>query len=498
MLSKRASGILVHPTSLPGPFGIGDLGLTAMRWIDWLLEAGCQLWQVLPLGPTGFGDSPYQSFSSFAGNPLMISPDRLIEEGLLSKQDLKPIPDCPLNRVDYGLVIQFKERLLSLCTEQFKQGAPTSVVEEFETFCEEKADWLDDFALFMALKNAHGGLPWVAWEKDLVKRCEKSLLKAKKQYSKEIEDQRIRQFLFSRQWSRLRNYANTSGIVVIGDIPIFVSHDSADVWANQHLFQLDETGEPVVVAGVPPDYFSPTGQRWGNPLYRWDVLEADGFRWWINRFKAILEMVDYVRLDHFRGFEAYWEIPAESPTAGNGKWVSGPGVSFFETLKKGLGDLPIIAEDLGFITPEVKALRDRFNLPGMKILQFAIKGGTEDEFIPYNYTRNCVAYTGTHDNNTSKGWFESASEEELEFFQHYLPTDGSDIAWDLIQAVWASVASWAITPLQDVLGLGSEARMNLPGTIEGNWSWRVTEDQLAPELASRLYDFNEIYGRLTA
>jgi len=493
---ERSGGILLHPTSLPGPNGIGDLGPAALDWIDWLVEAGCRIWQVLPLGPTGYGDSPYQSFSSFAGNFLLISIDRLVEEGLLSSQDLDPRPDCPPNRVDYSLVMDYKERLLTLAMDNYHKGVARHLEDDFQSFCHAQSAWLEDFALFMALKKAHQDAPWTAWGRTLVRRQPEALARATEQWAEEIEAQRFRQFLFFRHWSAVRQRAATAAITIIGDIPIFTAHDSADVWANPEVFQLDEEGEPLMVGGVPPDYFSPTGQLWGNPVYRWDVLQTEGYRWWINRFKAVLEMVDVVRLDHFRGFEACWEIPADAPTAETGRWVPGPGASFLQALQQALGDLPIIAEDLGFITPEVTALRDKFDLPGMKILQFAFDGNPMHEFLPHNYPRHCVTYTGTHDNDTTMGWYESAPEPVRAFCRRYLASDGIDISWDMIRAVWASVAGWVLTPLQDVLGLGNEARMNLPGTTEGNWRWRVTEGQLTQALAAKLHNLSFIYGRL--
>lgn len=493
---ERSGGILLHPTSLPGPYGIGDFGPAAMDWIDWLVEAGCRLWQVLPLGPTGYGDSPYQSFSSFAGNFLLISLECLVEEGLLSPQDLDPRPDCPPNCVDYSVVKDYKERLLTIAMDNYLQGAARHLEDDFRSFCQAQSAWLDDFALFMSLKIAHQGVAWTGWEQNLVGRQPEAITRATQQWAEEIETQKFCQFLFFRQWSMVRQRAAAAGITIIGDIPIFAAHDSADVWANPEVFQLDEAGEPLVVGGVPPDYFSPTGQLWGNPVYRWDVLQTEGYHWWIKRFQAVLEMVDVVRLDHFRGFEACWEIPADSPTAETGRWVPGPGASFLQALQQTLGDLPIIAEDLGFITPEVIALRDMFNLPGMKILQFAFDGNPMHEFLPHNYPRRCVTYTGTHDNDTTVGWYESAPESDRAFCRRYLASDGSDISWDMIRAVWASVADWALTPLQDILGLGNQARMNLPGTTEGNWRWRVTEKQLTQAVAAKLRDMSFIYGRL--
>ena len=496
-MADRLGGILLHPTSLPGMHGIGELGNAAHIWIDWLAEAGCSLWQILPLGPTGYGDSPYQSFSSFAGNTLLIDLDRLIEEGLLSMRDLDPRPDFSPHHVDYSLVLDYKDKLLTLASEYYRNGAADHLKGDFESFCEAQTAWLDDFALFMALKKSHQYVSWPAWEQSLVERQQEAIERAAGQLAKEVEDQRFRQFLFFRQWEDVRQYAAKAGVTIIGDIPFFTAHDSADVWSNQGLFQLDKAGEPVVVSGVPPDYFSSTGQRWGNPLYRWDILREEEYRWWIERFKATLEMVDIVRLDHFRGFEACWEIPGDVPTAEIGRWVPGPGTAFLQELQTTLGELPIIAEDLGIITPEVTALRDEFNLPGMKILQFGFEGDPQHEFLPHNYPRRCVAYTGTHDNDTSKGWYESAPEGARAFCRRYLGSDGRNISWDMARALWTSVAEWVVVPLQDVFGMGSEARMNYPGTLEKNWRWRFTEKQLSQELAARLRDLSLLYGRMS-
>jgi len=495
MRFERAGGILLHPTSLPGPYGIGDLGASARSWLDWLSSSGCSLWQVLPIGPTGYGDSPYQSFSAFAGNPILINLDGLIEEGLLNTADISTIPDFPQERVDYGMVIGYHERLLAHASQRFREGSAQHLTGAYRSFCHEQADWLDDFALFMALKNEHHGLPWAEWDPATANRDPEALEEASGALVSSIEDHRFRQFVFFQQWGLLRQLAHEKGISIIGDIPIFVSHDSADVWAHPELFYLDETGMPTVVAGVPPDYFSPTGQRWGNPLYRWDLMRENGYAWWIQRFKAVLSCVDIVRLDHFRGFEAYWEVPAESPTAEIGRWLKGPGDDFLTVVRAALEDLPIIAEDLGLITPEVEALRDRFDLPGMKILQFGFEGTMDHPFLPHNYPERCVAYTGTHDNDTARGWYDAASEAHREFCRQYLSSDGSHIVWEMIQALWSSVATWAIAPLQDFLELGSEARMNYPGLPTGNWSWRCQRGDLTKELADQVRVTNETSNR---
>lgn len=497
MSFPRASGILLHPTSLPGRFGIGDLGTEATRWVDFLAGAGQKLWQILPLGPTGYGDSPYQCFSAFAGNPYLISPEKLAEDGLLSRSDLDDAPDFPAHTVDYGPVIQFKLKLLDQVYRNFKAGAGSAALRaELEAFNKAQASWLDDFALFMALKDSQDGAVWSTWKPDLVSRRPQALAVAREQLAEVIESQRLRQFLFFRQWLAVKAYANRAGIKIIGDIPIFVAYDSADVWAHPGLFYLDEDGKSTVVAGVPPDYFSATGQLWGNPLYRWDVLKQNGYTWWIERFRATLAFVDIVRLDHFRGFEAYWEIPADMPTAEIGKWVKGPGADFFSALQAALSDLPIIAEDLGVVTAEMVALRDQFGLPGMKVLQFAFSSEATDPFLPHNYPRNCVVYSGTHDNDTSRGWYENSStERERDFCRRYLGRNGSDLAWDLIRLAFSSVADMAVVPLQDVLNLGTEARMNLPGRPSGNWGWRFQGGQLDGQIQNRLMELMKLYLR---
>jgi 4-alpha-glucanotransferase len=492
---ERAGGILLHPTSLPGPHGIGDLGPEAEAWLGWLSLAGCRLWQVLPLGPTGYGDSPYQGFSAFAGNPLLVSLERLVDDGLLGADDLASLPEFPPGPIDFGALIPHRQRLLAVASEHFRHGMAGHLVADYEAFCRVHADWLEDFALFMALKSEHGGAAWTTWEPGLAQREPGALAAAASRLSPVVADHRFLQFLFFLQWSRIRRLARSYDLSIIGDLPIFVAHDSADVWSHPEFFELDAEGRPVVVAGVPPDYFSPTGQLWGNPLYRWGLMQADGYSWWLRRFRVLLQLVDVVRLDHFRGFEAYWEVPAEERTAENGRWVPGPGAGFLDKLSQGLGGLPIIAEDLGEITPEVIALRDGFVLPGMRILQFAFAGDPLHDFLPHNYPRRCVVYTGTHDNDTTLGWYQSTAEFHRDFCRRYLGVTGSDISWDLIRAAWASVADWAIVPLQDVLGLGGEARMNYPSRPEGNWSWRFRPGELTPQLAGRLEELSYLYGR---
>lgn len=511
MTFARSSGVLLHPTSFPGRYGIGDLGQEAYRFIDFLVGAGQSLWQVLPLGPTGYGDSPYQCFSAFAGNPLLIDPEQLMADGLLAAEDLADVPPFPAERVDYGWVINWKIPLLKRSFNNFRSNASTELRAGFEAFCAQQAAWLDDYALFMALKDIHNGRPWGEWELDIRTRQPEALARWQAELAEPIQVHRYLQWLFYRQWLALKAYANQSGIRIIGDIPIFVAYDSADVWANPDLFYLDETGQPTVVAGVPPDYFSETGQLWGNPLYRWDEMARRGYRWWIERFRATLTLVDIVRIDHFRGFYNYWEIPFGEETAVNGRWVMGPGAELFQAVIAELGSpssafvagLPIIAEDLGDFTPEaragVDALMEEFGFPGMKVLQFGFGSDASDPFLPHNFTSsNWVVYPGTHDNDTIVGWFhESSTPREREYALKYLgKSDGSTIAWDFIRLAWASVARIAIASLQDLLGLGSWARMNVPSRASGNWQWRYRAGDLTDELRERLLELTAIYGRL--
>jgi 4-alpha-glucanotransferase len=493
--TSRSSGILLHPTSLPGPYGIGDLGPAAFDWVDALVRAKQSWWQILPLGPTGYEDSPYQCFSAFAGNPNLVSPELLVEDGLLREEDVVAGLSFPEDSVDYGAVIAFKTRIVNAAWRNFRSGSVALLRPLFERFCRENARWLDDFGLFMALKDSHRGVGWQEWPRDLRLRRPPALEAARQQFSDAIGSHKFRQFLFFSQWRRLKIYAHEKGIRLIGDVPIFAASDSVDVWANPGLFLLDDEGQPTVVAGVPPDYFSATGQLWGNPLYNWEKLRETGYAWWLDRLRATLQQVDLVRLDHFRGFEAYWAVPAGMPTAEVGEWVKAPGPDFLETVRRALGSLPFIAEDLGIITPEVEALRERFGLPGMRILQFAFGGAPEARFLPHNYERNTVVYTGTHDNDTTRGWYANLPEGEAHFMRRYLARDGSDVAWDLIRAAWASVADYALAPLQDLLDVGTEARMNLPGRPSGNWCWRYTQSQLTDSILDRLGDMTELYGR---
>ncbi len=492
---KRSSGILLHPTSLPSSYGIGDLGPQAYRFVDWLSSTGCKFWQMLPLGPTGYGDSPYQSFSAFAGNPYLLSPDELITDGLLTLDDFDALRELPASHVDFG---EFIPRKLDLLRKVFTryQSDPKNFSGAFNKFRKENTAWLEDYALFMALKESNGGGAWTGWDESLRTRKKSALDKKRKELAEIVLRYEFYQFLFFRQWNKLREYANERGIHIIGDIPIFVAFDSADVWANPELFFLDKHGNPTVVAGVPPDGFSATGQLWGNPLYDWKAHKKDGYAWWLARIHSCLQIFDILRLDHFRGFAGYYEIPAGDATAENGKWVKGPGKDFFRVIQKELGEkeLPIIAEDLGLVTPDVIELLKAFDLPNMKVLQFAFSG-PDNPFLPHLYVQNCVAYTGTHDNDTARGWYESAQPYEREFAQRYFRVDGSDFAWDLIRGVWASVANLAVTPMQDILNLGNEARMNYPSRLGGNWSWRMSEHDMNDELAGKLRELNWLYAR---
>lgn len=493
---ERASGILLHPTSLPGRFGIGEFNDSAYQFIDFLVETGQKLWQVLPLGPTGYGDSPYQCFSAFAGNPLLISLDHLVREGALPQSDLEDAPKFPDERVNYGEVIAFKYSILHKSAVHFLQYAKPEEHEAFEQFCEDNKDWLDDYALFMAIKQAHGGAAWNTWADDIASRAPRAIANWRNRLSAQIQEQQYFQFQFFKQWNSVKGYANGKGIRVIGDIPIFVAMDSADAWANRDLFYFNERGNPTVIAGVPPDYFSPTGQRWGNPLYRWDVMQQQNYTWWIDRIRAALKLYDFVRIDHFRGFESYWEVPATEETAINGKWVPGPNQALFQAIQSALGDhLPIIAEDLGVITPQVKALRDNFHFPGMRVLQFAFVADTASDFLPHNYIHNTVAYSGTHDNDTTVGWFTKLDAATRQQVLDYSGTDGQAIHWEMARLLMMSVADTVILTLQDVLGLGDEARMNYPGRADGNWYWRFQMAQLTPELRAHLKKITQTYGR---
>jgi len=489
---SRSSGILLHPTSLPSRFGIGDLGPEARRFVDFLEGSKQRLWQVLPLGPTGFGDSPYMCFSAMAGNPLLISLELLADRGFLDESDLASLPVYP-ESVDFGRVIREKIPLLKKAWMAFQAKAGTEERAGFEAFTEAAAHWLDDFALFMALKEHYQGKPWVQWTKPLIKRKPDALKRARRKHAQAMGFHRFLQYEFHRQISALKDYANQRKVKIIGDLPIYVAHDSAEVWAQPEFFDIDpESGRPRTVAGVPPDYFSATGQLWGNPLYDWDRMRQDGYEWWVKRFQVLLGYVDAVRIDHFRGFEAYWQVRYGEATAINGEWVPGPGEDLFRRLYERLGDLPVIAEDLGVITPAVEALRDAFDLPGMKILQFAFGGEDDNPYLPHNYPENCVVYTGTHDNDTTLGWFQALADTEREEVLRYVKSENpEEIHWDLIGLAFSSKAKLAIIPLQDLLGLGTQARMNTPSKSQGNWSWRFGSGSLSLALQDRLAGLTE-------
>jgi 4-alpha-glucanotransferase len=503
----RASGVLLHPTSLPGPYGIGDLGPAAYAFADALAAAKQTYWQVLPLGPTGYGDSPYQCFSAFAGNTNLISPELLRRDGWLTDNDLASVPEFPAGRVDFGAVIEYKNRLLQKAAARYRAGRGEGVAVAFDEFCHRTQGWLSDYALFRALKETHGGTSWTEWKPELVKRDATALNRAREALEEEIEAHQLYQFFFFQQWQELKEHCHAYGLRIVGDAPIFVAHDSADVWAAPTQFKLNPDGSPQVVAGVPPDYFSKTGQLWGNPIYDWERMRADGFRWWIHRMRWAFETYDLVRLDHFRGFEAAWEVPSGEETAVNGSWVTVPGEALLQALSQALGEPPIIAEDLGVITPEVEALRDRFGFPGMRVLQFAFGSDAANPHLPHNYVHNSVAYTSTHDNDTTVGWFEEGKQaaetdgvvrDDIKYALRYLDTLGIEINWDFVRAVWASVADTAIAPLQDLLGLGREGRMNLPASESGNWNWRFQEGELTDDVLERLTDLTECYGRTVA
>ena len=496
----RTSGIVLHPTCLPGPYGIGDLGPDAYRFVDFLEAAGQGLWQMLPLGPTGYGDSPYQCLSAFAGNPLLISPDLLAEDGWLDPGDLAA-PLTPAGQVVFGAVRKWKLGLLGRAYRGFLARAGADDREAFAAFCREQDHWLDAYVLYAGLKAKYDQRPWTDWPDELAFRHPAALAAWGRAHAEWLDRERFLQFVFARQWRRLRAYAHERGVRLVGDIPIFVAHDSSEVWSHPEWFQLDARGLPTVVAGVPPDYFSVTGQRWGNPLYRWDRLAEEDYGFWVERLRHTLDLVDLVRIDHFRGFEAYWEISGAEETAVHGRWVPGPGRDLFRALRRALGqDLPLIAEDLGVITEDVEDLRDDLELPGMAILQFAFESTTggfgRSQYLPHNHRRRLVVYTGTHDNNTVRGWWDATDEPVRDHVRRYLNTDGSEIHWDFIRAALSSVAQAAVFPLQDALGLGAEACMNRPGTTEGNWTWRLADDAFTPVLAGRLRELSELYGRL--
>ena len=501
----RSAGILLHPTSLPGAFGIGDLGSSCGHFIQFLKECNLHLWQILPLGPTGYGNSPYQTLSAFAGNPLLISPEELAKENLVTDADLQNLKGHPETKVDFFRVIALKEDLIRRAHDRYLAGHAPNLKQDFDTFCHQNCDWVDDYALFRALKNRYNHSQWTRWPINLRRREQKALQRSHEEMAHTIELFKFEQFLFSRQWHAVKKLAHENGVEFIGDIPIFIAHDSSDCWAHQHMFDLTEDGETRLGAGVPPDYFSETGQLWGNPVYHWDRMAESGFEWWVNRLRTTLTLVDRARIDHFRGFDAYWAVPAGHENAIHGEWKPGPGKDFFKVIAERLGELPIIAEDLGVITDTVRDLRDHFDFPGMKILQFAFgdANGTND-FLPHNYEKNCVVYPGTHDNDTSQGWFQSLSadannhgaRESRALILKYLNKDnGTNIHWDLAIMAFSSIADTAIIPLQDILGLGTQARMNLPGVAENNWEWRFSAQQLTDEIRDKLRSLVHLYNR---
>ena len=492
---NRASGIIMHIASLPGEYGIGTFGESAYKFADFLSKAGQKYWQILPLGPTSYGDSPYQSFSAFAGNPYFIDFDLLNKEGLLKKSDYENI-DFGNNResIDYGILFKEKMRVLRIAYE----NSIGKDKEEIEKFREENKLWLEDYALFMAIKEEFNLVSWQKWDEDIKTREKNTLEKYKKKLVKEVDYWIFLQYHFFKEWNNLKKYVKDLGIEFIGDMPIYVAEDSSDVWANPELFLLDENKTPKKVAGCPPDAFSATGQLWGNPIYNWDYLEKTGYEWWIDRVRESLKLYDVVRIDHFRGFESYWEIPYGEDTAVNGKWVKGPGIKLFDAIKEKLGDVKVIAEDLGYLTKEVLDFRDETGFPGMKVLQFAFDSREESDYLPHNYTRNCVAYTGTHDNDTCRGWFETTgSKSDVEYAKKYLKlTKEEGYNWGFIRGVWSSVADTSIALMQDFLNLGNEARINYPSTLGGNWMWRVKEEDLTERLAEKIRDITKLYGRM--
>jgi len=482
---RRRAGVLLHPTSLPGSMGNGELGPEAYHFVDFLVDCRVSLWQMLPLGPTHSDNSPYQCLSVHAGNPRLISLRRLVDAGWLDDADLDPRHD---------LDIQRKVRLVA-AHNGFLRQAGDELHTALKAFTTRHAGWLDNYALYQALRDDFDGRAWFDWPEALRDREPDALAEARKRLAGAIDQVRFEQFLFFQQWLQLRRYANDRGVLLFGDIPIFVAYDSAEVWANREWFELDEHGGLKVVAGVPPDYFSETGQRWGNPHYNWRALARDGYRWWLERIRTQLELFDLMRIDHFRGFEAYWEIDAASDTAVDGRWVAGPGADFFEAVRKAFGSLPLVAEDLGVITPEVTALRKQFGLPGMKILQFAFDGSPENPYLPHNHEPLSVVYTGTHDNNTTLGWYQELPESQRHFFHHYHGATVDPMPWLLVRTALASVSRLAVLPMQDVLGLDAAHRMNIPGVAEGNWQWRFEWEQLLPEHSDRLKTWVALYGR---
>ena len=492
----RACGVLLHPTCLPGPYGIGDLGPAAHRYLEWLARAGARWWQVLPLSPPGRGAAPYAATSTFAGNAALVSPELLREEALLDASDLAGAPEFSPFKVEFDRVVPFKRHLLARAFERFGARAPSGVRERLDSFRGSSAGWLGDWAAFSAIKHARGGESWWRWPEEIALRRPGAVEAWAAAHPREVAFEEFCQFLFFDQWRKVRETSEALGIAILGDLPIYVADDSAEVWANRSLFRLDGRGRPVAVSGVPPDYFSKTGQLWGNPLYDWEALARSGYAWWVARMRATLALVDAVRLDHFRGFAGFWEVPAGAVTAATGRWVPGPGRALFDALGAALGELPLVAEDLGVITEDVAELRDSLSLPGMAVLQFAFTPAPRSHFVPYLHRSNLVVYTGTHDNNTTLGWFlDDASPEEREYLRRYLGTDGREIHWDMIRLALSSVADLAIVPHQDVAGLGADCRMNTPSKTEGNWRFRLTDWMLGDALRDRFADLASLYGR---
>ena len=494
----RTSGILLHPTSLPSPYGIGDLGRSAYEFIDFLAQAGQHLWQVLPLTHTGFGDSPYQSFSAFAGQPLLISPAYLQELQLVSQDDLNSCPQGDPTQVDYGAVIPWKNGLLRKAFQSFQEGRASHLNWDFENFCREQDAWLSDYSLFMSMKDCHEGRCWLDWPEDCRRPDPDKKAALRAELTNESRFYAFVQFLFFREWMDLKRYANEKGVRIIGDIPIYVAFDSADTWANPELFQFDENGLPTAVAGCPPDAFSATGQLWGNPLYAWDYHKKTGYDWWMKRVACCFKLYDIIRIDHFRGFDEYYAIPYGDETAENGEWMPGPGMDLFRTMKETLGDLPIIAEDLGFLTDTVRQLLKDSGYPGMKVLEFAFVAGEDSDYLPHNYDKNCVVYTGTHDNDTLQGWYQTLSEEDKEMTKEYLNnpyTPDEEVHWDFISLAMRSVADTCIIPVQDYLGLGNKARINMPSTLGSNWMWRMKKGAFTDELIKKIRKTTEVCAR---
>ena len=490
----RTSGVLMPISSIPSPYGIGTMGKQARKFVDFLVKGGQKYWQILPICPTSYGDSPYQSFSSFAGNPYFIDLEYLCKDKLLTKKECESFQwGSNPKYVDYGIMYESRYALLRKVYARFTKKEP----QDFEKFCENEKQWLDDYALFMALKDANGGQAWSNWDKSLRLREKKAMEEATEKYSEEIRFYKMLQYLFYQQWNALKTYANEAGIEIIGDVPIYVAGDSADVWANPDQFYLDENLEPIEVAGCPPDAFSDDGQLWGNPLFRWDVMKKDGYTWWTRRIKAMSELYDIIRIDHFRGFDSFYAIPAKDDTAKNGQWKQGPGMDLFCELEKKLGKLPIIVEDLGFLTPSVHKLLKDSGFPGMKVIQFAFDSREESDYLPHTYTNHCVVYTGTHDNDTVIGWMKTAPKASVKYAKEYLNlTKEEGYNWGMMRAAWSSVADMAIVPMQDILGLGSEARINTPSTLGNNWKWRATPEQIDAKVAKKLYHYMQMYGRV--